>query len=114
MTRRHFARRLELGTANTASLPWLTSMETPVAVLQLTGALVDREGKAIRIGAEGFMAKRTRFALSAIGAQELLRDEDVAQARTARRGDLPGEPLEWQVALWHLMARLTGREPASQ
>ena len=105
---------VELGTANTASLPWLTSMETPVTVLQLTGARVDREGKAIRIGAEGFMAKRTRFALSAIGAQELLRDEDVAQARTARRGDLPGEPLEWQVALWHLVAQLTGREPASQ
>lgn len=104
---------VELGTANTASLPWLTSLETPVTVLQLTGALVDREGKAIRIGAEGFVAKRTRFALSAVGAQELLRDEDVAHARTARRGDLPGEPLDWQVALWHLVAQLTGREPAT-
>ena len=52
---------VELGTANTASLPWLTSLETPVTVLQLTGALVDREGKAIRIGAEGFVAKRTRI-----------------------------------------------------
>ena len=103
---------VELGTANTASLPWLTSLETPVPVLQLTGALVDREGKALRIGAEAFMAKRTRFALSAIGAQELLRDEDVAQARTARRADLPDQPLDWQVALRHLVAQLTGREPA--
>ena len=102
---------VELGTANTASLPWLTSLETPVAVLQLTGALVDRQGKAVRIGAEAFMAKRTRFALSAVGAQELLRDEDVAHARTARRGDLPGRPLDWQVALRHLVAQLTGREP---
>ena len=105
---------VELGTGNTASLPWLTSLETPVTVLQLTGALVDREGKAIRIGAEGFVAKRTRLSLSAIGAQELLRDEDVAQARTARRGDLPGQPLDWQVALRHLVAQLTGREPASR
>ena len=105
---------VELGTANTASLPWLTSLEAPVAVLQLTGALVDRDGKAIRIGAEGIAAKRTRFALSGMGAQELLRDEDVAHARTARRGDLPGEPLDWQVALRHLVAQLTGREPASR
>jgi len=105
---------VELGTANTASLPWLTSLETPVTVLQLTGALIDREGKAIRIGAEGFVAKRTRFALSAVGAQELLRDEDVAHARTARRGDLPGQPLDWQVALRHLVAQLTGRDPASR
>ena len=104
---------VELGTGNTVSLPWLTSLETPVSVLQLTGALVDRDGKAIRIGAEAFMAKRTRFALSAIGAQELLRDEDVTQARTARRGDLPGQPLDWQVALRHLVTQLTGRELAS-
>jgi hypothetical protein len=41
--------------------PWLTSLETPVAVLQLTGALVDQDGKAIRIGAEAFQAKRTPF-----------------------------------------------------
>ena len=105
---------VELGTAHTASLPWLTSLETPVTVLQLTGALVDREGKAIRIGAEGFVAKRTRFSLAAFGAQELLRDEDVAHARTARRGDLPGQPLDWQVALRHLVAQLSGREPASR
>jgi hypothetical protein len=105
---------VELGTGNTASLPWLTSLETPVAVLQLTGALVDPDGKAMRIGAEGIAAKRTRFALSGIGGQELLRDEDVAQARTARRGDLPGQPLDWQVALRHLVAQLTGRDAASR
>ena len=105
---------VELGTGNSASLPWLTSLETPVSVLQLTGALVDRQGKAIRIGAEAFMAKRTRFALSAVGAQELLGDEDVAQARRARRVDLPDQPLDWQVALSHLVAQLTGRDLAQR
>jgi len=100
---------LELGTGNKARLPWLTSLETPVTVLQLTGALVDRNGKAIRIGAEGFHARRTRLAVSAIGGQELLSDEDVKAARTARRSDLPGEPLAWQVALRELVGRLTGR-----
>lgn len=102
---------VELGLGHTVNLPWLTSLETPVAVLQLTGALVDREGKAIRIGAEGLLAKRTPFLVSAAGAQALLRDEDVEQARSARRPDLPGQPLAWKVALGHLVSQLTGRAP---
>jgi len=103
------AKVLELGTGNKARLPWLTSLETPVTVLQLTGALVDRTGKAIRIGAEGFHARRTRLSVSAVGGQELLSDDDVNAARTARRSDLPGEPLAWQVALRELVGRITAR-----
>ena len=106
------SKELELGTGHTARFPWLTSLETPVPVLQLTGALVDQEGKAIRIGAEAFQAKRTPFLLSSSGAQALLLDEDVTEARTRRREDLPGQPLAWRVALRHLVAQLTGREPA--
>lgn len=102
-------KEVELGTGHTRALPWLTSLETPVAVLQLTGALVGRDGKAIRIGAEGFAARRTRLAVSALRAQELLSDEDVAEARIARRDDLAGNPLAWQVAMRHLLAQLTGR-----
>jgi hypothetical protein len=106
-------KELELGTGHTAKLPWLTSLETPVAVLQLTGALVDSNGKAIRIGAEAFQAKRTSFAASSVGAQALLHDEDVAEARTRRRDDLPGKPLAWRIALEHLVSQLTGRGPAA-
>ena len=102
-------KELELGTGHTARFPWLTSLETPVPVLQLTGALVDQEGKAIRIGAEAFQAKRTPFLLSSAGAQALLLDEDVAEARTRRREDLPGQPIAWRVALRHLAEQLTGR-----
>jgi hypothetical protein len=68
-----------------------------------------RDGRAIRIGAEGIVAHRTRLLVSGIGGQELLRDEDVAQVRTLRRDDLPGRPLAWQVALRQLVAQLTGR-----
>lgn len=100
---------VELGTGNTARLPWLTSLETPVTVLQLTAALVDRDGKAIRIGAEGFYARRTRLTISALGGQELLSDEDIGAVRTSRRDDLPGAPLAWQVALRELRTRLSGR-----
>ena len=105
-------KELELGTGHTVRLPWLTSLETPVAVLQLTGALVDADGKAIRIGAEAFQAKRTPFLASSAGAQALLVDEDVAEARTRRRDDLPDHPLAWKVALRLLVSQLTGREPA--
>jgi hypothetical protein len=100
---------LELGTGHRVRLPWLTSLETPVSVLQVTAALVDRNGKAVRIGAEGFHARRTRLSVSAIGAQELIGDEDLVAAGSARREDLPGAPLAWQVALRELLTRVTGR-----
>ena len=97
---------VKLGTGHTASLPWLSSVETPVTVLQLTGALVSPDGRAVRIGAEGLVAKRTRLLVSAIGGQELLSDEDVNRLRTERRDDLPGRPLVWQVALRELVRQL--------
>ena len=98
-----------LGTGYSVNVPWLTSLETPVNVLQLTGALVDPQGKAVRIGAEGLLARRTRLLVSSMAGQELISDEDVQRLRTARRDDLPGQPLVWQVALRNLVAQLTGR-----
>jgi len=103
------SKQVELGTGYTVSFPWMTSLDTPVNVLQLTGALMDREGKAVRIGAEGMLAKRTSFKVSVLGAQSMVSDEDVAALRTARREDLPGQPLVWQVALRGLVRELTGR-----
>ena len=102
-------KQLELGTGHVVTFPWLTSLDTPVSVLQLTGALVGRDGRALRIGAEGILAHRTSMKVSALGAQSLLTDEDVAQARERRRDDLPGAPLAWQVALRTLVGELTGR-----
>lgn len=102
-------KEVELGTENVVSLPWLTSLETPVPVLQLTGALVGRDGQPLRIGAEGLIARRTSLPLSAIGAQALITDQEVEQARTARRTDLPGQPLAWRVALRHLVRGLAER-----
>ena len=99
---------VELGSGYTAKLPWLTALETPLSVLQLTGAVVDRDGRAVRIGAEGVFARRTRLLVSTVGAQERLSDEDVEAARTMRRDDLPGHPVAWRVALRELVTRLTG------
>jgi len=103
------SKEVQLGSDYAVSVPWLTSLEKPVAVVQLTGALVGRDGRAVRIGAEGLMAKRSNIALSAIGAQMLVSDEDVERLRSLRREDLAGQPLVWQVALRNLVSELTGR-----
>ncbi|HSL69113.1 MAG TPA: hypothetical protein VK864_02670, partial [Longimicrobiales bacterium] len=103
------SKEIELGTGYTMALPWLTSLDDPVTVLQLTGALIGRDGRALRIGAEGLIAHRTSFLLSALGAQRIISDEDVERVRSARREDLPGQPLVWQVALRRLVAGLTGQ-----
>ena len=104
-------KEVELGTAHTVGLPWLTSLETPVSVLQFTGAVMDSTGRAQRIGAEGIYARRTRLVVSALGAQELIGDEDIQRVREERRTDLPGQPLAWRVALTQLVEGLTGRAP---
>lgn len=100
---------VELGTNHSVDVPWLTSLDAPVQVLQLTGALMGRDGRAIRIGAEGLIARRTNLALTGFGVQALLSDDDVERVRTLRREDLPGRPLAWQVALRTLVAQLTGQ-----
>jgi len=102
-------KEVELGTGYTISVPWLTGLDTPVNVLQLTGALMNADGTAVRIGAEGLIARRTGMVVGALAARRVISDDDVAQLRNARRGDLPGQPLVWQVALRNLVAQLAGR-----
>ena len=101
-------KEVELGTGYTVSLPWMTGLDTPVNVLQLTGALMDSTGSAVRIGAEGLVARRTGIIAGSFGAQRVVTNDDVEQLRSARRTDLPGQPLVWQVALRNLLAELTG------
>jgi len=102
-------KEVELGTGYVVRLPWFTSLETPVRVLQLTGALVGRDGRALRIGAEGLLASRTGLVASALGFRGLITDREVEELRVARRDDLPDRPLVWQVALRNLVTGLTAR-----
>ena len=102
-------KEVELGTDYSVNLPWLTSLEQPVQVLQLTGALMGRDGKAVRIGAEGLFARPTPLVASGVGAQSLIREEDVQQLRTLRRTDVTSQPLVWELALRRLVNSLLGR-----
>lgn len=103
------SKRVALGTGYSVDVPWLTALDKPVSVLQLTGALMDTTGTAVRIGAEGLLAKRTNIALSGMGVQALISDDDVEQLRTTRRTDVKGSPLVWQAALRNMVAQLAGR-----
>lgn len=103
------SKSVELGAGHTVPLPWLTSLETPVSVLQLTGALVNRDGKAVRIGAEGLVAQQTPLVASGLGAQRLISDEDVERALSLRHSDRPGQPLVWRAAICQLLSELAGK-----
>ncbi|REK05869.1 MAG: hypothetical protein DWQ36_15275 [Acidobacteria bacterium] len=100
-------KEIRLGTGHTQPLPWLTSLDTPVWVLQVAGVLVDAEGQIVRSGAEGIWAVRTPFRASALGAQKLLESAEVEEVRTGlHRQDLAGAPLAWQAALDQLLRTL--------
>jgi hypothetical protein len=102
-------KEIRLGTGYTVDVPWLTALDRPAAVLQLTGVLLDAEGRVIRMGAEGLLARRTNILLGGFGAQRIIGDEDVEQIRSARREDLPGKPFVWQVALRNMVAQLAAQ-----
>lgn len=102
-------KRVELGPDHLVGLPWLTSLETPVSVLQVTAVLVGRDGRGVRIAAEGIAPRRTPLLASALGAQRVITEEDVAQIRMQRRSELPGQPLAWQVALRRVAEVVGGR-----
>lgn len=97
-------KEVRLGTRHTQALPWLTSLESPVWVLQVTGALVDREGKIVRSGAEGIWALRTPFKASMFRAERLVHAAAVDSVRTELvREDLPHRPLAWAAAVEELI-----------
>ena len=106
------SKEIELGTDYSIGLPWLTGLDRPVSVIQLTGAVVDPNGRAVRIAAEGMLARRTDLLVGSIGAQALITGREVQALMTATRDDLPGQPLVWKVALESLVTGLTGRTMA--
>lgn len=103
-------KEIRLGTGYVVDAPWLTAIDRPATILQLTGALVDADGRVVRMGAEGLVARRTGLVAGSFGAQALITDDDIERARTARRDDLPDRPLVWHEALRTMVAALTGRE----
>jgi len=104
------SKELELGTGYKLPIKWLTDLNTPVEVLHVSGALLDKNGKILRAGAEGIVAKQTGFLWSLFDVKEMLTPEDIRKLlHDERRKDLPDKPLTWQVSLQNLVAQLLGR-----
>lgn len=101
---------LDLGTGHSMAVPWLTSLDTPVEVLQVSGALISPEGKILRSGAEGIIAKRTGFLASVFDWRSKISRSDIQTLiHETVREDLPGSPPVWEAALNNLIAQLAGR-----
>jgi hypothetical protein len=96
---------IELGTGRRMNLAWLTSLDDPVQVLQLTGALATPDGRVLRVGAEGLIARRSGMTAAMIGAQEMLSEDEIRQLTEASSGD----PV-WRTALRSLIEGLLGGE----
>ena len=102
-----FGKKVVLGTGHEEPIRFLTAEDKLLEVLQLTGILVDAEGRVLRAGAEGILARDTPFAAQVVEAEKSLDDRTLERALDAeRRNDLPGSPAKWQVALENLLAQL--------
>jgi len=104
-------KELSLGTNYNVPVKWLTSLEDPVEVLHITGALLDKTGKILRVGAEGIIAAKTASVLeSALDLRNVISEEEINRVMNdVRREDLPDKPLAYQVALQNLVANLLQR-----
>lgn len=93
---------IEIGARRRIPVEWLTSLDDPVQVLHLTGAMLSPAGKVLRVGAEGVAVRRTGMMASSLGAQEVLTEDDLAAiAKTAENG----QPV-WRAALRDLVRGL--------
>jgi hypothetical protein len=102
-------KELQLGTGYTVPVAWLNAVDAPIHVLHLTGLLLSVDGKVLRAGAEGIIARQPNFVLSLIHLSNPLTDGDVASVLASlHREDLPGQPLAWQAALQNLVRTLLG------
>ncbi len=105
-----FGKKVVLGTGYEVPVKFLSAEDTPVEVLQLTGALLDREGNIVRAGAEGIISRDTPFWVQIFEFKKSIDDKTLGQLLyNERRTDLPGAPLTWQVSLRNLVAQLLNR-----
>jgi hypothetical protein len=89
---------VELGTDRHQELPWLTALDRPVQVLHVTAVAFGADGRSVRIGEEGLVARRTPIVLSGFGVDALVREEEVAALL-----EEAGGPSGWSAALEALL-----------
>lgn len=109
-----FGKKVVLGTGHEEPVRFLTAEDKLLEVLQLTGVLVNAQGRVVKAGAEGILARDTPFAAQVFDVEKTLDDRTLqAVLTTERRKDLPGEPMKWQLALDNLLWQLRGDRSAA-
>lgn len=105
-----FKKKVVLGTDYEHEIRFLSAVDKPVEVLQLTGLLLDREGNVIRAGAEGFLHEDSPFWAQVLNIGTTVDDNALRKLmEEERREDLPGKPLAWRVAAHNLVKKLASR-----
>lgn len=105
-----FGKKVVLGTHHEKDVRFLSALDKPIEVLQLSGAVLDTSGRELCAGAEGITGSDSPFWVQVLEAGRDIGDESLARVlHTERRDDVPGAPLAWQVAadqlLWNLLRR---------
>lgn len=105
-----FGKKVVLGTHHEQDVRFLSALDKPIEVLQLSGAVLDTNGRELCAGAEGIVGSDAPFWVQVLEAGKDIDDESLARVlHTERREDVPGAPLAWQVAadqlLWNLLRR---------
>jgi hypothetical protein len=80
-----FAKEVQLGTGFAAPVRFLTAEDKLMQVLQVTGLLLDAEGRVLRAGAEGVLARDTPFSAQVFDVTKLLDDASLQAATRVRR-----------------------------
>lgn len=108
-----FGKKAVLGTGHEEPIRFMTAEDRLLEVLQLTGVLVDEQGRVVRAGAEGILVRDTPFPAQVVGVEKSIDERSLAQVlTTTRRSDLPGAPLSWEVSLSNLVSQLRGDRAA--
>jgi hypothetical protein len=87
----------------------LVATNKPIDVLFVKGMLLDKERKALRLGAEGITAaSKASFMEQVVNISHEFSEAELNEIeKELRRNDLPEQPLNWQVAVQNLVKTLT-------
>lgn len=106
----YFGKKVVLGTHHEERVRVLSAIDKPIEVLQLSGVVFDAGGVELCAGAEGIIGSDSPFWVQVLEAGKDIDDEQLDRVlHSERREDVPGAPLNWQVAadqlLWNLLHR---------
>lgn len=105
-----FKKKVVLGTGYEREIRFLSAIDKPVEVLQLTGVILNKKGDVMKAGAEVFLHQDAPFWAQVFDLGKAIDDETLQNViLEEKREDLPGQPPAWQVAIYHLMQNLTER-----